>query len=238
MRLVAMTHLPQAFAQVWADAARVPGAGAVPPATRWYVVQSLLALWEPGRDNLAERLADHLEKAMREAREVTNWTHPREEAEQRPEDYARALARAWADSLPPGAAELMARAEELSLAQVALKGLIPGIPDFYQGAEGPLHHLTDPDNRLAVDWDRLGCPEPGGFAQRKDALTRRLLALRRDRPGLFAPGTLRVEGDEGAWRLRREGPEGWVSLSLAWRAPEGGAMRLETGPEGSSQAAA
>jgi (1->4)-alpha-D-glucan 1-alpha-D-glucosylmutase len=230
MRLVAMTHLPQAFAQVWEDSKRVPGAGAVPAATRWYVVQSLLALWEAGREDLDERLAKHLEKAMREAREVTNWTHPREEAEERPETYARALARAWADRLPPGAAELLARAEDLSLAQVAIKGLMPGIPDFYQGAEGPLHHLTDPDNRLAVDWDRLGCPEPGGFAHRKDALTRRLLALRRERPGLFTEGTCRVEGDEGAWRLRRESGDGRLVLSLAWAARPGEAVSLDWTP--------
>jgi (1->4)-alpha-D-glucan 1-alpha-D-glucosylmutase len=164
---------------------------------------------------------------MREAREVTNWTHPREEAEQRPEHWARALARNWTDHLPPGAVELIARAEELSLAQVALKGLMPGIPDFYQGAEGPLHHLTDPDNRLAVDWDRLAEPEPGGFAHRKDTLTRRLLALRRDHSGLFADGTVRVEGRDGSWRLVREGPKGRVTLSLNWGAAPGRAVSLD-----------
>ncbi len=233
MRLVAMTHLPEAFSQVWDDSKRVPGAKAVPPATRWYVVQSLLALWETGREGLGDRLAKHLEKAMREAREVTNWTHPREEAEQEPEDFARALAQAWADRLPPGAAELMARAEELSLAQLALKVLMPGIPDFYQGAEGPLHHLTDPDNRLAVDWDRLGCPEPGGFAHRKDALSRRLLALRRDQPRLFAEGTLRVEGSDETWQFVREGPDGRIALSLSWVEGPGRAVTLDWAlPEG------
>jgi (1->4)-alpha-D-glucan 1-alpha-D-glucosylmutase len=237
MRLVAMTHLPQAFAQVWEDSKRIPGAEAVPSATRWYVVQSLLALWEDGREALGERLAKHLEKAMREAKEVTNWTHPREDAEQEPEHFASALARTWADRLPPGAKELFARAEELSLAQLALKVLMPGIPDLYQGAEGPLHHLTDPDNRLAVDWDRLGCPEPGGFAHRKDALTRRLLALRRDRPGLFAAGTLRVEEEDGAWRLVREAEEGQVVLSLAWTAAPGGAVSLDWLPSEGVQAA-
>lgn len=238
MRLVAMTHLPQAFARVWAEATALPAARGVDPGTLWYVVQSLLALWEEGREDLEERLARHLEKAMREAREVTNWTHPREEAEQRPEDFARALARAWAERLPEGAAELFARAEELSLAQVAIKGLMPGIPDFYQGSEGPLHHLTDPDNRLAVDWDRLGCPEPGGFAHRKDALTRRLLALRRERPGLFGPeAAVRVEGGEGAWRLLRVGPEGQARLTLAWGALAGEAVTLDWSPGEGARAA-
>jgi (1->4)-alpha-D-glucan 1-alpha-D-glucosylmutase len=214
-RLLAMTHLPQAFAQVWEASAAVPGAGAVDPGARWYVVQSLLALWEPGRDDLADRLVAHLEKALREAREVTTWTHPRPEAETAAEDFSRHLARDWAIRLPPGAAELFARAEAISLAQAALKMLLPGIPDLYQGAEGPLHHLTDPDNRLAVDWDAVGSPKPGSFAQRKDALTRTLLALRRDAPGVFA-APFRVEGEPGAWRAWREGPEGWLSLTLSW----------------------
>ncbi|EYD75215.1 putative hydrolase [Rubellimicrobium mesophilum DSM 19309] len=134
---------------------------------------------------------------------------------------------------------MIARADELSLAQLALKGLMPGIPDFYQGAEGPLHHLTDPDNRLAVDWDRLGCPEsspgPGGFARRKDALTRRLLALRAEHPDLFAAGSLAVEGADGSWRLLREGPEGRLSLTLAWGLGE--PVALEWSPAGAAQAA-
>jgi (1->4)-alpha-D-glucan 1-alpha-D-glucosylmutase len=142
MRLVAMTHRPQAFARVWEASATLPGADAVEPATRWYVVQSLLALLEDGREGLDERLVEHLEKAMREAREVTNWTHPRPEAEAAAEDFARSLARDWANALPEGARELIARAEELSLAQVALKVLMPGIPDFYQGAEAPPPHRS------------------------------------------------------------------------------------------------
>jgi len=236
MRLVAMTHLPEAFTRVWEASKTVDGAGKVDPRIRWYIVQSLLALWEDGRDGMEDRLAAHLEKALREAREVTNWTHPREEAEQRPEDYARALAQAWAQGLPDGAPELIARADALSLAQLAIKGLMPGIPDFYQGAEGPLHHLTDPDNRLAVDWDRLGCPEPGGFAQRKDELTRRLLALRTEIPGLFAAGAVRVEGSDGAWRLWREGVEGRLVLTLAWR-DAAAPVTLDWLPNGAAQAA-
>jgi (1->4)-alpha-D-glucan 1-alpha-D-glucosylmutase len=227
MRLVAMTHRPEAFRQVWESSTSLPGAEAVDPATRWYVVQSLLALWEEGREGLEERLVKHLEKALREAREVTNWTHPHPEAEAAAERFARALVHDWRNRLPDGAAELIARAGELSLAQVALKVLMAGIPDFYQGAEGPLHHLTDPDNRLAVDWDHLGDPEPGGLAHRKDRLTRRLLALRRERPGLFAGGALRVEGTEDAWRLLREGPEERVALTLDWRARPGEAVTLD-----------
>ena len=85
----------------------------------------------------------------------------------------------------------MALGDRLSLMQLALKCAVPGIPDFHQGAEGPLHHLTDPDNRLAVDWDALG--EAGGppaenerLAARKGRLTRDLLRRRADHPEAFA----------------------------------------------------
>jgi (1->4)-alpha-D-glucan 1-alpha-D-glucosylmutase len=194
-------------------------------------------MWEHGRDGLGDRLAAHLEKALREAREVTNWTHPREEAEQNGEDFARTLAREWQNRLPDGAEELFARARDLSLAQVALKVAMPGIPDFYQGAEGPLHHLTDPDNRLAVDWDRLRGPDPRIWAAEKDALTRRLLALRATYPNLFLQGAIRVEGNEDAWTFLREGPEGRLTLQIAWTAPPGQAVSLHWAPHDEACAA-
>ena len=37
--------------------------------------------------------------------------------------------------------------------------MAPGFPDFYQGSERPLFHLTDPDNRRPVDFADSG--EPG-----------------------------------------------------------------------------
>ena len=82
-RLLAMTHDPEAFALLYAASAAVPGAGAVPASLRWYLVQSLLAIWEDGRDDVPDRLAAHVEKALREAREVTSWAHPDAPAEAR-----------------------------------------------------------------------------------------------------------------------------------------------------------
>lgn len=214
-RLLAMTHRPDAWERVWRAASSLPEAGAVAPGTRWYVAQSLLALWEAGREDLEERLAAHVEKALREAREVTTWAHPRPEAEAQAEAYARGLARAWGEGLPPGAAELIALGEEIALAQVALKCALPGIPDLYQGAEGPLHHLTDPDNRSPVPWDDLRAPaaSEAGFGARKARLTRELLRLRREAPGVFA-APARVEAAEGGWALVREGAEGILRVAL------------------------
>ncbi len=218
-RLLAMTHDPEAFGALLAASDGVPGSAEVPASLRWYIVQSLLALWEDGRDDIAPRLAAHVEKALREAREVTTWSHPRPEAEARAEDFSRALALDWAARRPPGLDRLAELGARLSLAQVALKCAMPGIPDFYQGAEGPLHHLTDPDNRLAVDWE--GLEEVGGppvtdrpLAGQKGTLTRDLLRLRAERPGLFA-GAARVEaGGGGAWTLLREGPAGRLAVTV------------------------
>jgi (1->4)-alpha-D-glucan 1-alpha-D-glucosylmutase len=39
-----------------------------------------------------------------------------------------------------------------SLAQVALKFTVPGVPDLYQGSEQWNFSLVDPDNRRPVDW--------------------------------------------------------------------------------------
>ena len=205
-RLLAMTHRPEAFLDAYRAAAGVPGAAEVPASLRWYIVQSLLALWEEGRDDLASRLAGHVEKALREAREVTTWSHPRAGAERPAEGFARALAEGWGLARPPGLDRLVALGDRLSLMQLALKCAVPGIPDFYQGAEGPLHHLTDPDNRLAVDWDALdeagGAPaEDGGLAARKGRLTRDLLRLRADHPEAFAGAAGVESGEGGAWRL-------------------------------------
>lgn len=217
MRLVAMTHLPEVFAALWEAASDLPGAGEVDPAQRWYVLQSWLAIHEDGRGDIGDRLAAHMEKALREAREVTSWTHPREAAEQPAQAFARTLAAAWHEP-PDTARTLIERGDQLSLAQLALKILLPGIPDFYQGAEGPLHHLTDPDNRLPVDFEALDAPPEGGLAAAKLRLTRALLRLRSEAPGLFG-APLRIEPMPGGWRALREGPEGRLMLTLSW---EGG----------------
>src|SRR5437667_249308 len=41
-----------------------------------------------------------------------------------------------------------------ALAQVILKAMAPGIPDFYQGTELWDFSLVDPDNRRPIDYDR------------------------------------------------------------------------------------
>ncbi|MCZ4262627.1 malto-oligosyltrehalose synthase [Limimaricola sp. G21655-S1] len=152
MRLVAISHLPEAFLALWEHSEDVDGAHDIDPNLRWYILQTLLAMWEAGRGDIAERLGQHVEKAMREAKEVTTWTHQNQEAEADAQRFAKALAQSWEGELPAGAGQLMARGEVLSLAQTGLKLVMPGIPDIYQGTELGAFQLTDPDNRMAVDF--------------------------------------------------------------------------------------
>jgi (1->4)-alpha-D-glucan 1-alpha-D-glucosylmutase len=85
---------------------------------------------------------------------------------------------------------------------MALKILLPGVPDFYQGCELWSYSFVDPDNRrpvdfsarataldsvlAAADWHELVRAWPDGRI--KLALMCRLLRLRRELPHVFAQG--------------------------------------------------
>ena len=215
MRLVAMSHMPEAFAAIWEAAAAVPGEG-VSANLRWYIVQSWLAVWEPGRADVPERLAEHVRKAMREAKEVTTHTEPDEAAEAAALDWTAGLCAAWGEAPPAEAAGLHARGAVLSLAQMALKLMLPGVPDTYQGTEDGAFHLTDPDNRLPVAFAALATGGPvTAFGQAKTALLRKMLALRAAEPELFASGGVRVTGEAGGpLEVVRNGAGKAVRLAL------------------------
>ncbi|PYE83784.1 malto-oligosyltrehalose synthase [Pseudoroseicyclus aestuarii] len=232
MRLVAISHLPEAFLDLWDRSLEVAPSEEVDPNLRWYILQVLLAIWEP-REDIGPRLAQHVEKAMREAKEVTTWTHPDEEAEAAAQALTATLVEDWHRALPQAARELIARGQILSLAQVALKCAMPGIPDIYQGCEGGAYHLTDPDNRLAVDWEQMQhLAERDDFAGRKCRLTMALLDLRRRFAGMFETAGVRVEAPSAdGLRLIREGREGVLTVDIALgggAAPRGAALHWPT----------
>lgn len=194
MRVAAITHDPAGFA-AW----RRICAGFAPPdmdpVTVWYAAQTLLAI-DTGDGDAADRLAAHMVKALREAKQATFWTAPDAGVEGAARDLVRRLARRFARPAPELRA-VFAAARRMVLVQTALKLTVPGIPDIYQGAEAGFHALTDPDNRRAVDFDRLaaGLDDPAALPRLRDAakldLTRTLLQLRRARPALFLDGAYR-----------------------------------------------
>ncbi|WP_423211256.1 malto-oligosyltrehalose synthase [Paracoccus yeei] len=223
MRIAAISHLPEAFADLDRAAAALPQAEGVEPRWRWYVVQSALAIWHDD-PAIRDRLASHIEKAMREAKLTSFWTNPDEAAEAAVKALADAVLGQWREP-PPALTALLGRGRALGLAQLAFQMLMPGFPDIYRGDEAELLALTDPDNRLAVDWHVLAWePAPGS----KAGWTRALLALRRESADFLARATARIEVADGMLRLIREGGGQRIVVELrpgpapadAWKAGE------------------
>ncbi len=204
MRLVAMSHCPDdALALV--ERARVLSQDKnVDARHRWYVVQAALAIWKPANDDLDQRLRDHLRKAMREAGLLTNWIDPDEKAEADVLDFAQAVLDDWRDQPIVALDRIITTAEHLSLAQVVLRMLLPGVPDIYQSCLWSDLSLTDPDNRRPVSFDLIeNGPEKDGFSKAKYRLTCALLALRRNEPEVFLKGEVIWAHDETGFIMTR-----------------------------------
>jgi (1->4)-alpha-D-glucan 1-alpha-D-glucosylmutase len=190
--------------------ADVNGAPAPHPNDEYLVYQTLLGAWplEPAAagevDAFIDRVQAYLRKAMREAKVRTTWTDPNEAYESAVLDFAAKVARDepfLADFRP-----FHRRVSRLgllnSLSQTLLRLTAPGVPDTYQGCELWDFSLVDPDNRRPVDYAKrvemlrhlgeapnvaeLVASMPDGRI--KLYLTRQVLRLRRDVPGLFTSG--------------------------------------------------
>jgi (1->4)-alpha-D-glucan 1-alpha-D-glucosylmutase len=154
-------------------------------------------------------------KAVREAKERSSWSNPRSDYEAAVSRFVAAVLdggrpNPFLEDMH-GFVEALARPAAInSLAQTLIKLCAPGVPDTYQGAELWDFSMVDPDNRRGVAWGprRLLLDElrrrfaegPVGrqaFAEmaahwrdgrEKLFLTWRALALRGERPTLFAGG--------------------------------------------------
>ena len=191
-----------------------------------------------GRAAFARRLAGWQEKALREAKLLSDWTDPNQPYE------AAARAFVWGlvgdGLLPDLLADIFAFVQQVapagainSLAQLLLKLTVPGVPDFYQGTDDWDFSLVDPDNRRPVDFARrqrtLGRQDILSALKRwrdgglKQAIIARTLALRRVMPEVFHAGTyepVTVEGpkaDHVVAFLRRHRDD--VVLTLVPRLP-------------------
>lgn len=212
MRLVAISHLPQDFQALFQAAAALPSANKVEPRWQWYIIQSALAIWDGQADRIADRMDQHIEKAMREAKLTSFWTNPDEATETAAKSFARDLLREWQAGSSPALQSLLQRGEALSFAQLAIQMVMPGFPDIYRGDEGGLLALTDPDNRLPVDWTALAA-QP----DRPDSKlhwTRQLLALRRSQADFLRDAAARVEMEDSNLRLIREGTGGQIIVAF------------------------
>lgn len=120
--------------------------------------QALIGAWPNTEDSdFAERINAYVLKAAREGKQETSWTNPNEEYEGALRTFVNALldpsiSGGFLDSFERFAARTTLVGALNGLSQLALKTLLPGVPDFYQGTELWDLTLVDPDNRRAVDY--------------------------------------------------------------------------------------
>jgi (1->4)-alpha-D-glucan 1-alpha-D-glucosylmutase len=202
LRIHLLSEIPTRWAEVvrrWAALSEQYRRGGWPDRnTEYLLYQTLVGAWPLE----VERAVTYMEKAIREAKVHTSWTHTNA-------DYEEAVHGFVTDVLadPEFTADLAAFVAPLvhagrvnGLAQTLLKLTAPGVPDLYQGTEVWNLSLVDPDNRRSVDYDlrrrllsELEGATPEQIWARVDEgmpklwLIRQALALRRRQPELFGP---------------------------------------------------
>jgi (1->4)-alpha-D-glucan 1-alpha-D-glucosylmutase len=173
--------------------------------------QMIVGAWSPslsisdleGCAAYSERLAIWQQKALREAKLVTEWTAPNEPYELLARDFLAAIFASppsqLLEDIESCARRIAAAGAVNGLSQVLAKMTSPGIPDFYQGTEFWDFSLVDPDNRRPVDFGARmealsSAEEIADLASHwqngriKQAIIRRSLAFRRSFPTLFSSG--------------------------------------------------
>ena len=191
-------------------------------ADTWMIYQALAGVWpatlspddRDGLQTLETRFLGFIEKALREAKQRTDWIDSNESYENVVMDYVRHLLSPdntlflhdFSETLQP-----FVRAGLMnSLSQTVIKLTAPGVPDIYQGSEALNFSLVDPDNRREPDFAALvqnlstanstvfndeQCWRDGRV---KQYVTATLLRLRPHYPALFRYGDwlpLKVTGE-------------------------------------------
>lgn len=126
----------------------------------YLVYQSLIGNYPmPGEDDdgFEERFSAFLQKALREAKQHSNWTSPNEEYEKATTGFAKKLLNRnevfW-KSFEKFHSQIADYGIINSLTQVLLKFTCPGVPDIYQGCELWDFSFVDPDNRRPVNYEQ------------------------------------------------------------------------------------
>ncbi len=204
-RLAVVSVIPRHWIERVGHWEELSGAAAseVDPADRYMLYQTLFGAWPEGlrQDDseglrrFAERVSGWQEKALREAKLRSSWTEPDSAYEEIARLYLERLldrrhSAAFLADLSDFVSQTGTAALANSLAQVALKLTVPGVPDFYQGTELSDFSLVDPDNRRPVDYAvRQAMLAQEERASAKFALIRHLLSFRQQVPDLFRHGS-------------------------------------------------
>jgi len=224
--------------------------GAPRPGDVATLLQTIVGAWpfdlalgdRAGRAAFAGRLVAWQQKALREAKLVSDWAAVDEAYESSAQQFTLALvAEAAAPALLQEIDALVRRIAPAGavggLAQCLLRMTVPGVPDLYQGCELWDLSLVDPDNRRPVDWAArqqglvvqplTELADAWGDGRIKQALISRVLGLRRRLSPLFETGEYRPVALEGPLAdamvaFIRCTSESWmlvVAPSLAQRLP-------------------
>jgi (1->4)-alpha-D-glucan 1-alpha-D-glucosylmutase len=143
------------------DKKSVTGEGEIPTANNEYLLyQTLVGAWPFGTgDNPGQtftgRICDFMCKAIREAKENTNWANPNASYESAVVGFVNSVleSKEFRDSFLPFQRKIAYFGMLNSLAQTVIKLAVPGVPDIYQGNEFWEFSLVDPDNRREVDYE-------------------------------------------------------------------------------------
>ncbi|KAA0890741.1 malto-oligosyltrehalose synthase [Pusillimonas sp. ANT_WB101] len=219
-RLAVLSEIPAAWIQASRSWLHRPGlafplTSKLQAGERYILFQTMVGAWpldlspddHAGLLAYVQRLAQWRLKALREAKQSSDWLVPDRWYEQKAEDYLVSLVldrseRPLIGDIGRFAASIAPSGVMNSLAQTLLRLTVPGVPDLYQGAEGWDLSLVDPDNRRPVDFTARSAmlalldattdlaqllPEWRTGAI-KQALIARVLGLRRKQPELFDVG--------------------------------------------------
>jgi (1->4)-alpha-D-glucan 1-alpha-D-glucosylmutase len=122
------------------------------PNTEYLFYQTLIGAWPIS----VERALAYMQKATREAKQKTSWTHNDEKFESALQHFIRKTlaSEEFLAEIEVFVEEIQQAGRANSLAQTLLKYTVPGVPDLYQGSELWDHRLVDPDNRAPVDFEQ------------------------------------------------------------------------------------
>jgi (1->4)-alpha-D-glucan 1-alpha-D-glucosylmutase len=165
----------------------------------YLLYQTLAGAWPLA----VERALTYMEKAIREAKVHTSWTHTNAAYEGAVRGFVTDVLAdpEFTADMTAFVAPLVQAGRVNTLSQTLLKLTAPGVPDLYQGTEVWDLSLVDPDNRRPIDYDlrrRLlneltrGVTPEQVWARVDEGmpklwLIRQVLALRRRQPELFGP---------------------------------------------------
>jgi (1->4)-alpha-D-glucan 1-alpha-D-glucosylmutase len=172
-----------------------------------FVAQTLLGAWPLSDAELPDfgpRIDGYLRKALREAKQHTNWIDPDEKHEAAVLECARRTIECdgamMHEAFGPFVQDVQFFGAVNSLSMLTWKLAMPGTPDIYRGCEIFDFSLVDPDNRRPVDFatrERMlddmtdAAPDLAGWRSGlpKLWLTAHGLRTRRDRRALFTRGS-------------------------------------------------